>query len=186
MDVLDIIGNQLKNQPSQPPIEQWQPELSGDMDIVIKRDGQWIHEGGRINRPALIRLFFSILRRENDGEYYLVTPVEKWRIQVEQAAGMITDMDVFNEGGVEQYIVFTTYTAEKILLSQRNTLVVESDANTAEPVPLLSLRHGLSAKLTRSVYYRLVDYGVEKNNQLSVLSDQCWFVLGDLYYKKGP
>src|SRR5690554_2678354 len=66
-----------------PPLEKWHPELSGDMDLLITRDGQWLHKGQPFSRKAIVRLFSTILRREEDGEYYLVTPVEKWRIRVE-------------------------------------------------------------------------------------------------------
>lgn len=67
-----------------PPVEHWDPPLSGDIDIRIARDGTWYHEGAAIERPALVRLFAGLLKREGD-EYFLVTPVEKWRIQVEDA-----------------------------------------------------------------------------------------------------
>ncbi len=78
---------------SQPPLHLWHPELSGDIDILIKRDGSWIHEGQPILRPELVRLFASILRREEDGEYYLLTPVEKWRLRVECLPLLVTVFD---------------------------------------------------------------------------------------------
>ena len=65
-----------------PPVSEWSPQLSGDIDIVIDANGNWFHEGSKIQRAALVALFAKILRREHDGEYYLVTPVEKWRIRV--------------------------------------------------------------------------------------------------------
>lgn len=68
-----------------PPVERWNPPLSGDIDLRIARDGTWYHEGTAFQRESLARLFASILRRDEDGQYYLVTPVEKWRIQVDDA-----------------------------------------------------------------------------------------------------
>ncbi|MDH3992645.1 MAG: DUF1285 domain-containing protein, partial [Gammaproteobacteria bacterium] len=82
-----------------PPLHLWQPPLSGDIDIRIAADGSWYHEGGRVERESLVRLFASILRREDDGEYYLVTPAEKWRIQVELHPLMVTDITVREEQG---------------------------------------------------------------------------------------
>ncbi|WP_322853379.1 DUF1285 domain-containing protein [Marinobacter sp. X15-166B] len=75
---------------SLPPVDTWTPELSGDIDIRITRDGQWLYRGVPLKREAITRLFATILRREEDGEYYLVTPVEKWRIQVEDAPSLPT------------------------------------------------------------------------------------------------
>lgn len=180
MDRLTQLSELLKNQPSQPPIEQWHPELSGDIDIIIKANGDWFHEGSKIERKALVQLFFSILRCENDGQYYLVTPVEKWRLRVEQAACIAVDMDVLQQGSEQQQIVFTTDTGVKVLLSQAHSLAIESDTTTSEPVPLLSLRHGLTAKLSRAVFYRLVDVAEEQHAELRVLSDNYWFSLGAL------
>ncbi len=74
-----------------PGFDQWNPPLSGDMDLVIKSNGVWLHEGDPIRREPLVRLFSTILRRENDGSYYLVTPVEKWRIKVEKAPFLVVD-----------------------------------------------------------------------------------------------
>ena len=77
-----------------PPLHLWQPALSGDIAIRITAEGDWYHEGGKIERDALVRLFASILRREDDGEYYLVTPGEKWRIVVELHPLMVIDIAV--------------------------------------------------------------------------------------------
>ena len=81
-----------------PPLHLWQPDLSGDIDIEIRADGSWWHDGAPIQRESIVRLFASILRREDDGEYYLVTPVEKWRIRVQAHALVVTDVDGTGEG----------------------------------------------------------------------------------------
>lgn len=91
---LDRLESILAQQPQRPPLDRWQPALCGDIDIVIDRQGCWFHQGQPIKRQSLVNLFASILRREQDGDYYLVTPVEKWRIRVEDAALIVVDMDV--------------------------------------------------------------------------------------------
>ena len=132
MSQLDDIQQLIKNQPreaqinlnipekfqnpTQPPLNKWQPELSGDIDIVIKSNGDWYHEGGKIERDSLVSLFASILRREQDGHYYLVTPVEKWRIQVEECALVVVDMDVINQSSAQQQVFFTTNVGRKIFI----------------------------------------------------------------------
>ena len=180
VDGLELITQHLKNQSAQPPIEKWHPPLSGDIDILIKSNGDWIHEGRKIERHSLLKLFFSILRYECDGEYYLVTPVEKWRIRVEEFSCLVVDMDVVNRKSEQQQIIFTTNIERKYLLSQSDQLNVRTDAITEEPLPSFKLPHGLSAKLSRSVFYRLIDISEEKNKQLYILSDKHRFVIGDL------
>lgn len=145
----------LKDQPTRPPIEQWQPELSGDIDIVIKQDGSWWHEGGEIQRQPLLRLFASILRREDDGHYYLITPVEKWRIRVEAQPLIATDFECLEEQG-QSLTVFTLNTGLKYALSEQYPLQVLSNEK-GDPVPQILLDRGLSARLSRNCYYRLVD-----------------------------
>ena len=88
-----------------PPVHLWNPSHTGAIDIVIRRDGSWIHEGSEIKRLALVQLFASILRLEND-RYYLVTPVEKLEIRVDDAPFVAVAMDVFNAGSAEQVIAF--------------------------------------------------------------------------------
>lgn len=158
----------LLDQPSQPPVHLWQPELSGDMDMVICSDGRWLHEGDPIKRDKLVALFASILRREEDGEYYLLTPVEKWRIKVEDAALLAVDMDVFDEEG-QQQIVFTTNVGTRFLLNETHPLRMLVDER-GQPSPELVLNNGLHAKLTRAVYYRLVDIAKQKGEAYTVTS----------------
>ena len=91
---LDSIENQVSGGRNYdaPPLHLWHPDLSGDIDIQITADGSWYHEGEKISRQAIVRLFASILRREDDGEYYLVTPGEKWRITVDVHPLLVTDV----------------------------------------------------------------------------------------------
>ena len=151
---LNRIEELLADQRGNPPIEKWHPDLSGDIDIRIDRDGRWFHEGAEIQRKALVKLFASILRCEEDGEYYLVTPVEKWRIQVEDAPLQAIDAEIEGEGG-DRRILFTTNHDRRYLLDAEHPLRVET--RDGEPRPYLTLERGLEALVQRAVFYRLVE-----------------------------
>lgn len=172
MSTLDGLQSALANQPSKPPIERWNPPLSGDIDIRIDSRGDWYHEGGHIKRQPLVKLFASILRREQDGEYYLITPIEKWRIRVEEMPLIAVDMDVISEP--EQKIIFRLNTDDLITLDTAHRLVIYG--NKENPIPVLSLDRGLSAKLTTSVYYRLVELVEVRGSESGVCSCGEWFV----------
>lgn len=137
-----------------PPLEQWQPEHSGIIDIVIKADGTWWHEGTLFRREKLVKLFAGILWQE-DGEYYLKTPVEKLRIQVEDTPFFITALDVLDQGTEQQQLVFTSSYGDAIVADAEHKLWVEEDEQTAEPSPYLQVRYGMKGKLSRSVFYQL-------------------------------
>lgn len=174
---LERIEQWLRDQPRQPPVMQWQPALSGDMDMRIDRRGDWYHEGGRIERQPLINLFASILRREQDGEYYLVTPVEKWRIQVEDAPLFAVDMEISGTEA-ERKITFLLNTGQVVTLEGVHPLVVEQDEQSGEPSPYLQLDRGLAARLSRALFYRLVDVADERDGHLQVTSAGSTFDLG--------
>jgi hypothetical protein len=145
---------------SLPPVDKWNPPLSGDMDLRISSDGTWYHEGTEFQRQALVKLFASILKREGD-EYFLVTPVEKWRIQVDDVPLLVTSCEISTLEG-EQVISFTTATDDHFLLSEQHPLRVEVNSDTGEPSPYVRVRRNLDAKLTRSVYYELVSHAIEQ------------------------
>lgn len=150
---IDRIEALLADQPALPPIERWDPPLSGDIDIVIDREGDWHHEGSRIERQALVNLFASILRREDDGEYYLITPVEKWRIRVEDVPVIAVALERNGEGA-DQRLLFTLNTGWHIPLDGEHPLVMRGSADS--PRPYLTMGRGLAARLARPVYYELV------------------------------
>ena len=174
---LERIEQWLRDQPRQPPVMKWTPALSGTMDLRIDRRGDWYHDGGRIGRQPLINLFASILRREQDGEYYLVTPVEKWRIQVDDVPLLAVDMEIADAETGRQ-ITFLLNTGQVAALDAVHPLVVEHDAQTGEPRPYLQLERGLAARLSRALFYRLVDMAQEKDGQLQVISAGSAFNLG--------
>ncbi|GGY81746.1 DUF1285 domain-containing protein [Marinobacter zhanjiangensis] len=147
---------------SLPPVEKWNPELSGDIDIRIGRDGTWYHEGKPMQREAVPRLFATILRREEDGEYYLITPVEKWRIQVEDTPLLAHTLEVEGEGE-QQLLAVTTNVGEKLLLGSEHPLEVGVYQSDGSPRPVVHVRRGLEARLVTAAYYELADLLVERN-----------------------
>lgn len=177
MTTLREIEALLSAHSSKPPLAQWQPAISGDIDIHIDRQGTWYHEGGRIERQPLINLFASILRREADGEYYLVTPVEKWRIRVDDTPLLAVDMEIAGDCG-QQKIIFRLNTGDWVALDRRHWLNGLVEHGASEPHPCLQLDHGLSARLTRSLFYRLVDVAERRGFELGVVSVGEWFSLG--------
>ena len=138
--------------PAPRELAAWSPPLSGDIPIVIGRDGRWEHAGGLIQREGLVRLFASLLRREDDGDYYLVTPVEKWRIQVERHALVAIDCARADRNGERIWSALLN-TGGRCHLGGECRLSVPGDG----PAPWVSLPNGLSAQLTRAAWYRLID-----------------------------
>ncbi|MFT4520219.1 MAG: hypothetical protein ACI9JM_002619 [Halioglobus sp.] len=135
-----------------PPLHLWDPPLSGDISIRITADGTWFHDGSKIEREALVRMFASILRREDDGEYYLLTPVEKWRIEVELHPLMVTDVEtVAHEKG--ELLRVTLNTAKQFNIGPEHPLFLEPIVGG---IAAVELPHGLSALFTRAAWYRLV------------------------------
>ena len=165
------------------PVHLWDPPFCGDMDMVVARDGTWIHEGKPIRRAALVELFASVLKIADDGEYYLVTPVEKVRIQVEDCPFVALDMDVQGEGS-QQRLIFTTNIGEKVVASEEHLLTIQVDPDSGEPHPSIHVRSGLNALINRAVFYRLVDLAVpgEAESGLSAMgiwSDGQFFALDE-------
>ncbi len=177
MASLDSIQALLKDQRGVPPISDWHPELSGDIDIVIKADGRWIHEGGEIKRHELVKLFASILRREQDGHYYLVTPVEKWRLQVEEFPLMIVDFEVGGSADSPRIAVKTNVDSW-FELGSEHPLCVDTQADNKEPIPSVLTRHGLVAKVNRACFYRLVELAEPVAESLVLRAGNSVFVLG--------
>lgn len=149
-----------------PPVEKWDPPLSGDIDIVINSRGEWWHEGDPIRRESLVKLFASILKKEGD-DYFLVTPVEKWRIQVEDAPLLVTDMEVLREDG-QQALLFKTHTGDAVLAGREHPLRVVTEHG--EPSPYLMVRGGMEGRLHRNVFYRLAEIAEQHEGRHGVYS----------------
>lgn len=135
-----------------PPVHLWNPARSGEIDIVIRPDGRWYHEGGLIGREALVRLFSTILRRDDDG-FWLVTPVEKLRIVVEDAPFVAVRVDRTPRGDLR----FTTNVGDEVIAGPGHALRVETDPVTKEPRPYVHVRRGLEALIARPVFYELAE-----------------------------
>ena len=149
-----------------PPVHLWNPELCGDMDLYIDRNGVWFYMGSPIGRHRLVKLLSSVMRREADGEYYLVTPIEKLRIQVADAPFLAVEIEAEGEGE-EQRLLFRTNVNDVVAADNDHPIRITEDPTSGEPSPYLMVRDGLEALLSRPVFYRLVDLSVERQQQMS-------------------
>jgi|SRR5688572_7063205 hypothetical protein len=144
-----------------PPVDQWNPEHCGHSEMRIARDGTWYHQGSPISRPAMVRLFSTVLRREPDGRHVLVTPVEKLEIDVEATAFRATEMQT--EGmGRDRSIAFRLDSGDAIVAGTTNPIrIVEAPDG---PSPRVEVRHGLEAEISRGIYYELAEIALEEGN----------------------
>lgn len=155
------------------PVEDWHPDHCGKLDLVIRADGEWIHEGERITRSALVRLFSRVLRRDEDG-YVLVTPGEKLDITVEDAPFLAVDFER-TEGGY----AFRTNVGDVVTAGPDHPVEVRHSDHAGAQVPYVGIRGGLDARLGRAAYYRLMDEATENaDGTLSIESGGERFVLG--------
>ncbi len=141
-----------------PPVHLWDPPFCGEIDMEIRRDGTWFYEGTPIGRPAMVRLFSTILRREGD-RIYLVTPVEKVGIRVEDAPFVAVDVE---EDG--DTLVFETNVGDRVAAGPDHAIRVEM-AQDGEPSPYIHVRAGLDALIDRKTFYRLVDLGEHRRHE---------------------
>jgi hypothetical protein len=139
-----------------PPVERWNPAFCGDLDMRIAADGTWFYLGTPIGRPALVKLFSSVLKRESD-EYFLVTPVEKVRIQVEDAPLQAVEMQVDGEGDTRA-IALRTSVDDLVSVDPEHALRFERAAKDGLK-PYVHIRRGLWARLTRALTYDLLALG---------------------------
>lgn len=139
-----------------PPVHLWDPPDCGDLDMEIRRDGTWFYEGTPIGRPALVRLFASILRLDG-SRHVLVTPVEKVGIRVEDAPFVAVDFE--REGSPDEPVLaFTTNVGDRVAAGPEHAIRVERD-EAGEPSPYLHVRRGLEALIDRKSFYRLAEIG---------------------------
>ena len=166
-----------------PPVDRWNPPCSGDLDLHIARDGTWRHNGDPIPRESLVRLFASILRREEDGHYYLVTPVEKWRIRVDDAPFVAVRVDAAGTGRT-QSLTFTTNLGDTVTAGPDHPLTVVYRTPGGEPSPYIHIRGQLLALLSRAVFVELAELGEQQisaaGRDYGVWSLGQFFCLGQL------
>ncbi len=152
-----------------PPLEKWHPEQVDDMDLVIKANGEWWHEGGQMTRESLVSLFATILwKEENNGvaEYFLKTPVQKLRIQVEDAPLLINDVGIVDEAN-NSWLEFTTTTGDVVRLDDEHPITLRAysldgttdDQSDVQVRPYMPVRNGLTALIGRNVFYHLTEIG---------------------------
>jgi hypothetical protein len=140
-----------------PPVHLWDPAYCGEIDMRIAADGTWFYQGTPIGRPALVKLFASILKREGE-KYFLVTPVEKCGIVVEDAPFMAVELQVADDGARRQ-LCFRTNVDDWVVCGAGHPLRFEQDAATSGLKPYIHVRSDLWAKVTRAVFYDLADLG---------------------------
>lgn len=158
-----------------PPVDRWTPERCGDSEMRISRDGNWYHQGRPITRSAMVRLFSTILRREPDGGFVLVTPIEKLDIAVEDTPFVAVELK--SEGEKEtRSLAFRLNTGELIVAGSEHRLRFETGADG--PHPILEVRRGLDALIARTPYYELVELALAEGSAPPGLwSGGCFFAL---------
>lgn len=165
-----------------PPVDKWNPDFCGDIDMRIARDGTWYYMGSPIGRKRMVKLFSTVIRRDDD-EYFLVTPVEKLGIKVDDAPFVAVEADI-HDPGPDQGIVFRTNVDDEVIAGSDNPIRVEIDPETAEPSPYVLVRKNLWALIARPVFYQLVDAGEERvmdgRTVLGIASRGRFFVIGSL------
>lgn len=143
------------------PLDEWQPACCGEIAIVIESDGRWWHEGRPVENARVLRLLTRLLRRESDGHYYLVTPVEKWRIRVVSHPLMVVDAEWSSDDAGEAVCTLVTTTGERVRLDAERRLSTDERG-----LPFVAVRNGLNAGLARPLYYRLVERaGIVENER---------------------
>lgn len=153
----DLLEAQKKSSKNKPSTDQWNPDKSGDMDLFIDREGRWIHEGREIKRAKIVKLFSTILKFEK-GEYFLVSPVEKWKIQVSIAPFFVIDA-TREIRDTKQAITLKTSTDDIVVISSENPLLVDKSIVEGESTLLVKVRDNLMGFLSRPIYYQLIDWG---------------------------
>lgn len=178
MAIMRLLKDEQGNMPKGlPPVHKWNPDFCGDIPMQIKANGQWFYMGTPIGRPALVKLFSSILRHDDDGCFYLITPVEKVRIVVDDAPFVATLVDKIDEDGVS-YLRFTTLTEDVVIADAKHALWVKYDEQ-GEPRPYIRVRDNLDALIARNVFYQLVEWAevveLEGQSCYAVQSAGQWF-----------
>ncbi|MDX1489852.1 MAG: DUF1285 domain-containing protein [Pseudohongiellaceae bacterium] len=163
------------------PVHLWNPPYCGEIDIRIARDGTWYHNGSRITRPRLVALFSSVLRLEEDGQYCLVTPVERMGIKVDDCPFVAKLLEV-EEHSDGQTLNFVLNTGERVTADAEHKIKVESIPGSDEPHPIVHVRRGLNALISRNVFYDLVNRASTETkdgvSELSISSAGVRFSLG--------
>jgi len=150
-DIAELVANR-----KLPPVESWEPAETGDSEMRIASDGKWFHQGGEITRPAMIRAFSSLLRRDADGQHWLVTPQQKLSIIVDDAPFIAAELQSEGEGQARS-LVFRLNTDDLVFADGEHPIEVR------DGLPYLHVRGGMWAKFARPVYYELANLALAEN-----------------------
>lgn len=160
-----------------PPVERWNPPYCGDIGMAIRRDGTWLYQNSPIGRKPLVRLFSRVLRRDADGRFYLVTPVEKVDVAVEDAPFLAVEMEVTGTGRA-QALVFRTNVDDVVVCGPDHPLRFEVETGSGGLKPYLLVRGRLEALVTRALYYDLVELAVsDDRGRLGIWSNGRFFAM---------
>jgi hypothetical protein len=167
-----------------PPVETWRPTKCGDSAMRIARDGTWFHEGSPITRQNMVRLFASILRREEDGSYVLVTPAEQLSIVVDDAPFIAVEMKSDGKGEGRR-LAFRLNTGDMVVAGRAHPITVRGTLD--EPAPYIDVRGGMEARIGRSVFYELANIALDENSTpLGIWSNGSFFSLDPNEAEIGP
>lgn len=162
---------------SLPPVHDWHPAITRDVDMRIARNGDWFYQGSRINRPRMVKLFSTVLRMDGD-ETFLVTPAERLRIRVEDApfTAVLVERRELPAGSA---LIFTTNVGDQVIADEDHPITVRSFEPDGEPSPYVLVRDSLTALINRPTYYQLADWCEERNGILGVMSCGSFLPLQD-------
>tara|TARA_Y100000590_G_scaffold81318_1_gene90390 strand:+ start:2205 stop:2774 length:570 start_codon:yes stop_codon:yes gene_type:complete len=166
-----------------PPVHLWNPPLCKNVEMRIDREGRWFFMNSPIGRQRMVKLFSKVLRLDDDGEYYLVTPVEKIRIEVEERPFLVIDYQIIKKNGI-QLITFETNTGDKFILDDDHPINFLTNSETDEPKPYVLVRSNLEGIISRNIYYKLVNLAIKKETKgkqtLVIKSNNKEFIIGKL------
>ena len=162
------------------PVESWNPPLIGDMDCCIKRDGSWLLDGRPLSNEKMLRLFSTVLKKEGE-EYFLVTPVEKWRIEVEDLPFLVVELEIDKRGSDDQIIRARTNVGDWVSVDTSHPLFSSpiSAIDETQAIPYVLIRNGLGARFNRNCFLQLAELlePLGKEGPYKIISANNEFVL---------
>jgi uncharacterized protein len=173
----DVHGGPMGQERGLPPVERWNPPICADIGMQIRTDGSWWHAGARITRQPLIDLFATVLRKDDDGQTWLVTPGEKIIVHVQDAHFLGTRVDAV-ETSRGHSIALTTNVGDLVVIGPEHPLRVVIDPDTGEPRPYVRIRGNLEARVLRAPFYELVELARENKGRFEITSQGMAFSLG--------
>jgi uncharacterized protein len=162
-----------------PPVERWNPPICADIGMEIRTDGSWWHEGSRITRQPIVDLFATVLRKDDDGQTWLVTPGEKIIVHVQDAHFLGTRVDHV-ETSLGPSFALTTNVGDLVVIGPSHPLRIVIEPATGEPRPYVTIRGRLEARILRAPFYELVEWSRERKGRYEIVSQGVAFVLGNV------